>query len=100
MLHPETGYAINRREYDARGNVITESYFGVDGQPIIATEANCASVRWEYDDIGNKVYWGYFDTKNEPITSSYSYASTTLEYDYDILKEQLYFDEAGNILTN
>src|SRR5262249_40085429 len=50
---------IVRWRYDADGNTLEESYFGVDGRPSADRLRGVASVRWEYGPHGKTVEESY-----------------------------------------
>ena len=54
------GYAAYDREYDDRGHVILQRYYGLDGEPI-QIKKGYAMVESEYDDGGKLVRRRFYD---------------------------------------
>jgi tRNA A-37 threonylcarbamoyl transferase component Bud32/CTP:molybdopterin cytidylyltransferase MocA len=60
-----------RREFDAQGRYVAESYFGPDGKPVNGVK-NYASLRRKLDDFGNVVEETLFDVKGKALRSTKS----------------------------
>ena len=60
-VDPHTGYAAVRKIYDSKGNVLSESYFGVEDKPIIVARLGYHKVIYKYDERSHLIeceYWG------------------------------------------
>ena len=79
------GQVNKKREYDNRRNMISESYFMVDGTdryPCFNYAGGFAKLTREYDVRGNITTEAYFDRDGNPCFSEYiGYARITFEYD-------------------
>jgi len=60
------GYAILRKNYDERGNVIEQAYFGADGKPVSNIEGY-AKMSYEYDDSGKASHIRFFDADDREL---------------------------------
>lgn len=59
------GFAIQRTEYDDKGNIVKVSEFGDDYRPCVNDE-NWSSIEFEYDNYGNPVKISYFGANGKP----------------------------------
>ncbi|MDE7462592.1 MAG: serine/threonine protein kinase [Muribaculaceae bacterium] len=80
LVVPVSLICEKRWEYDARGNIISISYFDDKGKPVADNEG-ISSYRMEYDDNGNEISRSFFDASGKPVIGS-GYCAI-LEYQYD-----------------
>ena len=59
----EDGYAIMRKDYDDKGNLVSTAYFDTADQPFFVEKLGYASMSMTYDEVNNKTGETYFDTK-------------------------------------
>ena len=94
VINPQTGWAILKREYNARSQRMWEAYYDAKEQPMTCADGY-HKVKCEYDRRGNLVSLSYFDTQQRPATS---YNVHLEKYTYNNLKQQTkvaYFDASG-----
>ncbi len=83
MLHPDYDAATIKYDYNERGNMINESFFGEDGEPKLSLLLNQASLDSPRLSIWNRL---------APIAS--------IEYTYDLqgnITSQAFYDLNGNL---
>ena len=76
----DEGYAVRESAYDAQGNQIKVSYFGLDGEPVLCAEGY-AIEETVCDGRGKPVRFSFFGTDAKPVLSAYGYAGYTCSYD-------------------
>lgn len=86
-----------RRSYNENGDVIKESYHGIDGALKLHTRLGVAMVKREYDDNGNLIEEKYYGIDQQPMErnefNGYSYATIRYKYaDSGELKKIVYLD--------
>ena len=94
----EDGYAIVRKDYDDKGNLVGTSYFDTADQPFFVEKLGYASMEMTYDDAGNKTGETYYDARGTVVTlENKNYAGIKYTYDENknITSEE-YFDTEGN----
>ena len=64
----EDGYAIMRKSYDEKGNLVSTSYYDVADQPFFVEKLGYSSVSMSYDDNNNKIGETYYDAKGTVIS--------------------------------
>lgn len=93
----DTGYAIEKAEYDESGRCIARLYYGSDEKPVFRTEYNCAGIRYAYDERGNQTDTWYIGADGGiMLRQDLGYAH--VEYVYDDegrMTEEAYYDIAG-----
>ena len=67
------GYASLSRKYDEHGNQVEESYFGVDGRPVLEKNG-VAHVMMGYDDRGFRSEGAFFEVDGKPTLNKNGYA--------------------------
>lgn len=85
----DTGYAIQKNEYNENGQRTWQRWLGKDEKPILHKTYGYASVEMVYDERGNVEEYHYYGTDEEPILcrdTGYS----VVKYTYDLY---------GNTLT-
>lgn len=84
-------YAELRREYNNKKQIIRESYYGTELQPLALTTGE-AAVEYEYDNYGNTSVWRYYDIDNNLMIRNGTYAEMHREYDFrkQIIRESYY----------
>ena len=55
MLHKTLGAARESITYDERGSVVTRSFFGIDGKPILHRVQGVAGYLFRHDSRGNLI---------------------------------------------
>lgn len=76
----EEGYAKAAYEYDARGNMLRESYLDSAGE-LVPNTRGFASAGYEYDERGGTTRVVYRGVDGEPTTIEGGYASARFEHD-------------------
>ena len=59
MLHKTLGAARETQTYDERGNILSRSFFGIDGKPILHRTEGVAGYLFKYDARGNTIEQTY-----------------------------------------
>jgi hypothetical protein len=77
---PGEGYARLSKQFDARGQVIEENYFGIHGERI-KNRHGWARALHGYDDRGNEVQTRYFGTKDQPVPIAEGYHAVRTKHD-------------------
>ena len=86
-IEQSTGAHQQKRTYDARGNALEESYYGVDGKPNV-TKSGYAKMSAKYDDLGHQVEWACFDLLGQPA----------IEQSLGTHMSRQIYDAQGNVL--
>ena len=86
------GYAEYRREYKGN-NLIRESYFDSEGNPVNRKDSLYASVSMRYDRNRNRIEEEYSDIEGKLIRSYNGYAIVKRKYEGKRLVKEAYFDE-------
>jgi eukaryotic-like serine/threonine-protein kinase len=75
------GYATVRMAYDARGNVIQQTFHGVNRERVLSKKGGYHGWKAEYDDHGNPTSWTFLglDGKATPIADGWA----TVRWAYD-----------------
>lgn len=85
----DRGYAIIRREYDARGRCIRELYYDAEEKAVISPYYNCAGFEYSYNEKGLTSAICYLNSDGQPmIRPDLGYAQVRKEY-----------DDAGNLIA-
>ena len=80
VIKKSTGYAKVEYTYDDNGNKLTESYFGADGNPVMATRG-CAGVQYTYNSMNKCTQELYVDLDGKAVALATGYAGISREYD-------------------
>lgn len=89
VLTPEH-YAIHTKQYNAKGLVTDEFYYGKDGQLNLTTTGSCHIV-YAYDEQGNLTEISHHGLDDRLIFSSDGYAIMKLDYADGLQKSERYF---------
>ena len=81
------GIAVIEREYDDKGCIAVESYYGTSGEPVLLSGKYHKIVR-EWLDAKHATSEAWFDTEDQPTTNGDTF-----------VKIERTFDAAGNTLT-
>ena len=93
------GFAKWTARFNARGNQVEQTYFGIDGQPALGPNA-LAGWASKFDVRGNRVETTYFGIDGQPALRKEGYARIVSDYDEKNLPTKtLYFDAAGKPVT-
>ena len=88
------GYAEVRWDYNGLHQIIRESFYGADGEPVIMASGYSIDER-EYDTAGNVIVNRYYDEQGAPIlVSGYSELRRVFDDRRQIHQEE-YFDQEG-----
>lgn len=94
-----TGAAIQRWEYDDRGNWIARSFFDEQGQPILTPSG--ATIRRRLDERDNVIGWESRGLKNELVANNWGYARLKRVWDTrGNNTEEIYFRADGERTFN
>ncbi len=74
------GHAIERSEFDSRGNRSSYSFFGINGEPYKKGE-NHTTVQHTFDDVGNVSSVKRLDSNGNPVNNNDGVAQTNWYYD-------------------
>lgn len=100
MNAPDESYAVERRENDKYGNILSRTYFDKEGKPCQCT-AGYHQILFTYDTKGNKIREKYRDTAGNPTTSIWDIYQQKQEYDYNgRLKRVISLDLEANPANN
>lgn len=66
-IDPKCGYAMVKREYDVKGNLISISYYGFQGTPIIVNGLGYHKAINKYDERSHLIECEYFDEKEASV---------------------------------
>jgi serine/threonine protein kinase len=69
------GYFMVKMEYDLRGNLLSQAYFGIDGKPVCSKNNEYAKVEHSYDKHGNKVESKFYDVSKCTRIETWSFNS-------------------------
>lgn len=101
----DAGQPVNSRGWDAhkvvyerdpRGNRISESYFGVDGEPLVNRYGGF-KLRTKYDDADRVVSTTYIGLNDEAANNAFGTSTTAYEYDKGLTAKLVRYDLAGHI---
>ena len=93
------GYSSYKRDYDGRGNVLGESYFGLDGA-VTTTTSGFAHISREYDNNNRLSREYYLDEEMWPAYVSSGITSYGREYnEYGDIISETYYDDSGKLTT-
>lgn len=98
ICRDETNCAIQKNEFDDKGNRIKNSYFGVDNKPC-KCEEGWSSSTYEYDEFGNIIKQCFFGTDGKPTNPKDMVPVGIAKY--DIWGNQIYVaaqDTKGNFI--
>ncbi len=104
LARNEGGFAMERDQYDKRGQLIESAVFGIDGAPVAirkGQDEGTSITRQRYDDRGHVVWVGFFDTQGHPAVSrAEGWSSTEMRYDPrgNLVEQSLYGADGGPIL--
>jgi tRNA A-37 threonylcarbamoyl transferase component Bud32 len=83
------------RTYDARGNNLTDHFFGIDGKPVLS-RSGYHSTATKYDEKNNPVETSYLGLDGKPIMQKNGYHRLTQQFDErGNAIERLYFGLDG-----
>lgn len=89
-------FAIRRRAYDSKGNMVKESFYDIDTMACYVKGLLYSSVVYEYDSQNNKIRETYYDVDGELLQNTLGYAIGQFEYDIQRrLVEYSYYDATG-----
>lgn len=82
QLSPRKGerYSITRQEYDARGNMISLSFFDANNKPVAKSEGY-ACHRSEFDAMGRIIHQTYYDENGKPTSDDVMVPEGFCRYD-------------------
>lgn len=82
--------------YDENGFTASRTYQNPDGEAVISTSQNYATIQYVNDENGNPVEITYYDAQGNIINNAYGFAKEITEYD-DMGRElkHAYFDAEG-----
>lgn len=63
------GEAVDRCEYDSRGRLVRQTFFGPDGEPVPGGSPGVHEIRWTYGSDAGATRVAYFDAKGNPMTA-------------------------------
>ncbi len=93
--NPQTGWSIQKCEYDIKGNVLWISYFNEKEKPILCKDGYHKAV-YTYTNSGKMETMSYFDTAGKAMLVN-GYHKEIHKYDEnDLCIEQKCVDTAGN----
>ena len=94
------GCAIERNEFDNKGNRTKAYYYGTDGKPTRGKEG-WASSTYEYNAMGKVIRQCFFDTDGKPTNPSLMVPIGICEYDkWGNMIYIAALDEKGNYIVN
>lgn len=89
------GYAEVRREYKSN-NLVRESYFDCNGNPVNTINLHYASITYDRDSRGNNIDEKYWDMDGKLIETVYGYAEIKRRYDaHNRIIYEAYFHADG-----
>jgi len=95
------GRYVTKYDYNRYKQVVRESYYNIDGQPMKRLDKGYAAVLKRYDDKNRLVSEQYVDERGNPVTSSEGYATYVRWFDdHDRCIAEEYFDANGNVVRN
>lgn len=91
-------YAGWQAEYNDRGQITGNRYFGRDGGPL--TISGVYEERNEYDERGNCIHYAAYDQMGKPVNNSDGYATMEAAYNERGQRVSEYYrDQDGNFVT-
>jgi hypothetical protein len=96
---PSAGYAINRREYDIRSNLLSASYYDKDDKPCADKSRNVHKDEWAYDKYNRVTERSYYDINNKPCVNKENNIHK-IEWTYDAqgnATETRYYDASVSL---
>lgn len=95
------GRYATKFDYNRFKQVVRESYYNIDGQPMKRLDTGYAAVLKQYDNMKRLVSEQYVDERGNLVTSSEGYAAYMRWFDHnDRCIAEEYFDVNGNIVKN
>jgi hypothetical protein len=82
--------------YDDRDNNVSDDYFGIQDEPIIARRAGIAGARYSYDDDNNPVKIFAVGLGGKFVPNMYGVAVTVFEYERGYMMKQVRYDSLNN----
>lgn len=96
---PKLLFAIQRMQYDDRGHLSRDSYFGLDGCPALSNDGY-ASEQMVYDNQGNEIESSFFDENGKP-TQAKEAAKVIMTYNkYGKQIERRFYGIDGKLIKN
>ncbi len=86
-------------DYNEQGLEIKKSFYGIDGEPVMAGVGGWSAESTEYDDKGRIVKTSFWDKDGKPVGINGTDVSEA-RYEYDIdgrMISESYFDANGNL---
>ena len=100
VIKKSTGYAKVEYNYDENGNKLTESFFGVDGSPILGSKC-CAGIQYTYNEKNKCTKEVYVGVDGKPVVTTSGFAGIAREYDdKGALISTVNLDASGKAITS
>lgn len=99
-VDPLTGYAAVRKTFDSRGNVLSESYFGIGEKPVSVAGLDYHKIDRKYDDRSHLVEYQYYGTDGSAVAvDGISRVKITYDADNNKAREEC-FGQDGNAVRS
>lgn len=79
-INGKRGWYEQRMEYGRAGEQLTQSYFDIEGKPVMDSEHGCHMCKFEYNDMRLPVKWSYYGTNGKLVKVPGGYAVQTAKY--------------------
>lgn len=67
IINPQTGWSIQKCEFDIKGKELWRAYYDEKEIPMICQQEGCHKIMYEYDNNGNQTSIARYGTNNEPV---------------------------------
>ncbi len=99
LAYSSANYAYLKSTYDQRDNLIEQTYFGTDRQPLLVD--GYATIKRSYDQHDYVIRDSYYDTEGNLTITDQGYAYITFSNDYyGRTIEQTYWDNNQQMIIN
>lgn len=99
-VDPTSGYAVIRKEYDSKGDILSESYYGKEEKPIIVASLGYHMIKNKYDDRSHLVESEYLGTDVSAVEVN-GVCRIKLSYDADNNKSREdSYDKDGKLVKS
>lgn len=97
--NPQTGWSVQRSEYDSRGNILWFSFFNEKDKPILCRAGYHKKVK-TYSKSNKQESESYFDVSNKPMLVEGYHKELTKYDENNLLVERSYYGISGKAVDN
>jgi hypothetical protein len=95
------GYATMKSTYDARGNVVRQTFHSVNEEPVLSKKNDCHGWEAEYDEEGNQTVETYLGLDGKPTPIGDGWATVRWAYDArgNVIRQTFYGANGEPVLS-